>query len=370
LNSSGVDLDLNISFRYAIFFGCIIVAGVLLYVTSASSSLAYNDSSLGLEVLLVFSFSIPAIYVQIVIFNFFNATKQTSYELLYTWVFNFFVILVGAVLVLLELDSNVIYFVSAYVVLRWLFVVAAFIIFSRKINLYISKLQYLQSVPTKEYTVYFFRGLPLALCFGGESLLFFILSFVSKSLGDASLSAYQASLHFLSIIYMISIGVGNATGIVAARHYERKDFSSLRKTYNQGVKFGLVILTPLLFACFFLRENISIVYTSDVVVRKSIESNIIVSIPFLIFEYVYIVTRMTLRSMGDFWVPTLFTILSLNILGLALSMYLLSSYEYSVNSIFIALVFCSFILMLFLFWRLVSILKRHYHLALAADSNV
>lgn len=358
LNINGIAFDLNISFRYAILFGGIIVVGVFLYGINASGSLAANDNSLGLEVLLIFSFSIPAIYVQIIIFNFFNAIKQARYELLYTWVFNFVVVAMGALLVLVELDSNIIYFVSAYVVLRWFFVAVAFIFFSRKIHLYIFRFRYLQSIPMKAYASYFFKGLPLALCFGGESLLFFILSFVSKSLGDASLSAYQASLHSLSIIYMISIGVGNATGIIAARHYELKDFYLLRQTYFQGVKFGFVILIPFLLACFFLKENISLLYTSDEVVRRLIESNILISIPFLVFEYVYIVTRMTLRSMGDFWVPALFTISSLNILGLVLSICLLSFYEYSVRSIFIALVFCSVVLMLFLLRRLGKILKE------------
>ncbi|WP_256580706.1 MATE family efflux transporter [Pseudomonas sp. QTF5] len=197
----------------------------------------------------------------------------------------------------------------------------------------------------------------MALCFGGESLLFFMLSLISKNLDDISLSAYQASLHFLSIIYMVSIGAGNATGIIVARHYVAMDLHSLSTTYIQGMKFGFFILTPFLLACFFLKADISAIYTSDTLTRRLIEGNILTSIPFLIFEYVYVVTRMTLRSMGDFWIPTLFTISLLNILGLILSVGLLSLYDYSVNSIFLALVFCSFFLMLFLLWRLGSILK-------------
>lgn len=199
----------------------------------------------------------------------------------------------------------------------------------------------------------------MALCFGGESLLFFMLSLISKSLDDTSLSAYQASLHFLSIVYMVSIGAGNATGIVVARHYGLKDFHSLSTTYNQGIKLGLFILTPFLLICLFLNKDISALYTSDALTRRLIEDNILISIPFLIFEYIYVVTRMTLRSMGDFWVPTLFTISLLNILGLTLSIGLISFYNYSVNSIFVALVACSLLLMLLLLWRLRSILKKH-----------
>ena len=359
LNNELVAVDLNVSFRYAILFGGLVVVGVYLYVLTASDNFTDNRNSLGLEVILVLSWSIPAIYVQIVIFNFFNAIKKAKFEVLYTWIFNLAVVAVGAVLVLLEMNSDVIYFVFAYVALRWIFVLIAFVLFSEEIRRYIFQFRFLQSVQKKMYASYFLKGLPLALCFGGESLVFFILSFVSNSLGDASLSAYQASLHFLSILYMISIGVGNATGIIVARHYEQREIYLLRQTYFRGVAFGFCMLFPFLLACFFLKENISLLYTSDEVVRLSIENNILISIPFLIFEYVYIVTRMTLRSMGDFWVPTLFTIMSLNILGLSFSVFFLSFYEYSVRSIFIALVVCSFILMVFLLWRLGRVLATH-----------
>lgn len=366
LNADDIEHDLNISFRCAIFFGVVIVVGVLLYVVNAASAIATSGGLLGLEVLLIFSFSIPATYVQIVIFNFFNAIKKTHYELLYTWFFNFAVVLMGALLVLMELNSNIIYFVSAYVALRWFFVALALALFDRKIHIYIYRFRYRQSISNKIYVNYFFGGLPLALCFGGESLLFFMLSFVSKSISDSSLSAYQASLHFLSVVYMVSIGVGNATGIVAARYYRLKDFPSLRRTYVQGVRFGFFILIPFLLACFLLKENISLIYTSDELVRRLIESNILISIPFLVFEYVYVVTRMTLRSMGDFWVPTLFTISLLNMLGLVVSVGLLSFYDYSVRSIFIALVLCSFFLMLFLLLRIGRILKVHEQRSLSA----
>jgi MATE family multidrug resistance protein len=76
---------------------------------------------------------------------------------------------------------------------------------------------------------------------------------------------------------------------------------------------------------------------------------------------------MTLRSLGDFWMPTLFTISLLNVLGLVLSVGLLSFYDYSVSSIFIALVLCSFFLMLFLLLRLGRILKVHEQRSLSAS---
>ncbi|UWI60645.1 MATE family efflux transporter [Pseudomonas sp. BW7P1] len=198
----------------------------------------------------------------------------------------------------------------------------------------------------------------MALCFGGESFLFFILSFISKNLGENNLSAYQASLHFISIIYMISIGIGNATGLIAARHFTRRDLGLLKKTYIQGLKSGLLALAPFLLASVLWKENISMTYTSDSTIRKLIETNTLYSIPFLAFEFIYVLTRTILRSMDDFWVPTLLTILTLNIFGITLCATLLHFYR-TIHSIFIALIICSLILMLTMFWRLIFLLKTH-----------
>lgn len=357
LNTDEIETDLVISFRLAIFLGTIIVFAITILSAGASKWIIDNRELEGLKALLTLSLSIPALYVQIVIFNFFNAIKAANYELIYTWTFIATLALACTLLVSTGSDINIIYFALIYSGLRWLFAGVAFLLFSSKIRQFIFQFSHLQHIPKTAYRNYFINGLPMAVCLGGESSLFFMLSFISKTIGDVSLSAYQASLHFISVIYMISIGVGNATGIVIARHYSLKNLHSLRGTYSEGMKLGLLILTPSLLACFFLKEHISIIYTSDALTRKLIEENILVSIPFLIFEYIYVVTRMTLRSMGDFWIPTLLTIFSLNILGLILSVSLLSFHDYSVRSLFVALVACSFFLMLLLLWRLGSILK-------------
>jgi MATE family multidrug resistance protein len=358
LNTKKIENDLIVSFRLAIFLGVIIVVIIAVIGTSASRSIT-NDSELeALIALFTLSLSIPALYLQIVIFNFFNATKKTIYEVIYTWSFNATLASACIILVTTNANINFIHFAFIYSGLRLVFTCLALALFDLRIRQHIFHFSHSQPIPKTTYVNYFVNGLPMAICFGGESLLYFIFSFVSKTIGDTSLSAYQASLHFLSFVYMISIGVGNATGIGVARYYGLKDFNSLRATYSQGIMFGLFILLPILVACFFLKEEISIIYSSDTTTRRLIEDNILISIPFLLFEYIYVVTRMTLRSMGDFWVPTLMTILSLNILGLILSTGLLSLHDYSVSSLFVTLVFCSLFLMLILLWRLGHVLKN------------
>jgi MATE family multidrug resistance protein len=350
---------LNTSIKLACFLGGGIVAGFALYLfqfnrEESFSGVAHDNA----KVLFLLSLSIPAIYLQIVIFNYFNALRQTKYELIFVWIFNASILLMSAAFLVLRPDVDVVDFIAMYVGIKWMLVLCAFIFFDRRLRVNVNGFTYGQTTIANQYTSFFAKGIPLALCFGGESLLYFILSIVAKNLGSAELSAYQASLHFLSVIYMISIGVGNATGIVVARAYEQKNISAVRKIYLEGGLFGLIILFPSLLSCFYLTGPIASLYTSDEAVRGLMENNIVLAIPFLLFEYVYIVTRMTLRSMGDFWVPTFFTITSLNILGLGFSFGLLFYYDYSVRSIFLSLVLCSFVLMAFLLWRLWWVLRR------------
>ncbi|MGF6519002.1 MATE family multidrug resistance protein [Pseudomonas laurylsulfatiphila] len=358
LNTSEIESEIVISIRLAILFGALIIGAIFFTHTTTLDSIASQSKTEEFRALLTLSLSMPAIYLQITIFNFFNGVKKPQYEIIFTWLFNFSLLVTCTILIATEPDKTLSKFTLTYSCLRCIFSALALLLFNLKIQQHIENFLHTRCLPPKEYINYTIRGLPMALCLGGESLLFFLLSIISKNISESSLSAYQASLHFISIIYMISIGVGNATGIVAARYYAALDIQSIIKIYTQGIILGLTILTPLLFGCFFFKENISIMYTSDAPTRKLIENNIHISIPFLVFEFVYVVTRMTLRSMEDFWVPTLLTILILNILGIVFSVSLLSLYDYTVQSIFLALVICSFLLMLLLFWRLKSISNK------------
>ncbi|WP_434695636.1 MATE family efflux transporter [Pseudomonas sp. Z1-14] len=356
LNADETEAHLIISLRLAYLLGISIAIGLMLYVYISPSDRSNSEQA---HTLLTLSLSLPALYLQIVIFNFFTTVKKTEYELIYIWTLNTIFCLTCVILITTNADIDLIKFTLIYSNLRWLFAGAALVLFNKEIHKYIPEFQHSRHIPIRKYSQYLISGLPLALCIGGESLLFFLLSLISNSLDHFSLSAYQASLNFLSFVYMIAIGMGNAIGIACARHHIQKDLDSLRATYTHGLKLGLFTIAPVLLACYFLNDYISIIYTSHIETRKLIEKNILISIPFLAFEYIYVITRMTLRGMGDFWVPTLLTVSSLNIVGIICAIALLSFYDDSVHSIFLALVICSLLLMLLLTWRLAY--KFHHY---------
>lgn len=357
LSKDNIAQELTLSFQYALIFGLVILICAPLYALYRYP-LPSNTETPDLKILVIFSLSLPATFIQLIVFNFFNAIKKTCPEMACTWLFNLSLALIALALITLEKNPQSTTFISLYVALKWLSTLLAFCIFNNHIQQELPEFRYLQILSPSAYAHHFSNGLPLALCLGGESFVYLLFSFISKSIGNSSLAAYQLLLHYLSTAYMISIGTGNATGILVARHFALRKLQALRIEYFRGLTFGLLLLTPWLVAPYFFKENIALLYTSDTEIRKLIEKNILISIPFLTFEYIYIVTRITLRSLGDIWIPTALTLSSLNMLGLISALSLLRFYDCSVSSLFFTLVFCSFVLMLLLLYRLNQIYKN------------
>ncbi|MNV70426.1 hypothetical protein D3C71_1633930 [compost metagenome] len=104
------------------------------------------------------------------------------------------------------------------------------------------------------------------------------------------------------------------------------------------------------------QPNLDMYIIQHACLREAIQ----LSIPFLIFELCYVLTRMVLRSIGDAWVPTALTITCLNGGGLVLTWLLFSFYQPSIKSIIFALTGCTLILMTCLLVRFFKITgSRH-----------
>ncbi len=86
--------------------------------------------------------------------------------------------------------------------------------------------------------------------------------------------------------------------------------------------------------------------------RSLITENIKIAVLFLLFEYIYVVVRMVLRSLGDSWMPTAYTIFCLNGLGLSMVWLLFTFYGPDIKYLFWSLTLCTFVLMAFLAGRL------------------
>jgi len=351
-NVEKVTALLDTGIRLACVLGGVVVAGVLCYLIFNSDDSENLASPNGI-VMLVMSLSIPAIYLQIVVFNYFNALGQPRLELIFVWIFNAIFLMAAAVCIKINLNISMTHFALAYISLRWTLVLIVFALIKIKREKIFANSNGV--IPRwADYRRFLLRGAPLALCFGGESFLYFALSIIAKDMGGLELAAYQASLHFLSVIYMISIGIGNATAILTAQPFKENRLSTVKVRFFEGLAFGAILLVPCLIVCVCFSDLVAGLYSSDVEVRRLIGENIKIAAPFLLFEFIYVVVRMVLRSLGDSWVPTAVTIFCLNGLGLSMVWLFFELYQRDIKYLFWSLTICTFVLMVFLVWRLIN----------------
>ncbi|MNO60877.1 Multidrug resistance protein NorM [compost metagenome] len=340
----------------ALTCGMVIVFTVFVYMVISNGSIRQSPTSQ--QTLLTISLAVPAIYCQIVAFNFYNAQGKPKYELIYVWVTNAIFIITSLTYMHHRPTITLIDFTLSYVALRWLSV-GLFIFFIIHFELRSYRFWRFKKEPYRPINL-FLNGLPLALCFGAESFLYFALSLTSKNLGDEALATYQISIHFLSVIYMISIGVGNAASILVARNNKNNHSTLARSVLTEAGLVGSLFIAPCLLICLLLPHQVARLYTTNQHVASMVAEAIQLSIPFLIFELCYVLTRMVLRSIGDAWVPTALTITCLNGGGLVLTWLLFSFYQPSIKSIIFALTGCTLILMTCLLVRFFKITgSRH-----------
>lgn len=350
-----VNILLATGLRAAVTVGFLISGGVLACLLLQHGVVGLLQSqNFGLWIM---SLSLPAIYCQIVIFNYLNATGRCNYEVKFVWLSNMVCVVVGIVYISADFPLSFIDFALVYMLLRWvlIFVLLTYIAHTET---HMSLGSFFGCFLQAKITRFIIGGLPLALCFAGESFLYFALSLITATIGNLELSAYQISLHFLSVIYMISIGVGNAVAILVAGAAPDIQISAAKKRVSDGVKFGGLLMVPCLIICIALPDYVARLYTSDALVVKLASEVIRFSVLFLVFEFVYVVLRMALRSLGDSWVPTLATICCLNGVGLFLTWILLHFYDESLRSVFIGLTMCTSILMLYLSHRFMKICRK------------
>lgn len=338
-------LQTTASLHYALAGGTIValLAFAFLHASTPAGTISNHTPLLLLT-------SLPAIYIQTVIFNFFNATGKPKLEIIFTTSLNCSLLIYITLTLWLSPSNTVLDFIVAYSTLRWIHVGFVATLYYRELK---KQNIALPSNTSKllRYKNIFKDGVPMAVCFAGESAVYLIITLIAKTQENISLPAYQASLHFMTFVYMVSIGSATATGILTARDYKKELKRKFCIDFRNGMICGAVLLMPLITACLFLGDFIASLYTSDPEIKLDIAKCLTASTPFLICEYIYIVTRSTLRSMLDFWIPTLMSIASLNFIGIGLIYSLIDTSPDPLLFIYYSLSFSSFILMLLLLWR-------------------
>ena len=162
-------------------------------------------------------------------------------------------------------------------------------------------------------------GVPFAVAIGVETSTFSGAAALAGIVSVAALAAYQVALNFMSLVYMLALGLSTATAIRVANAVGRHDPTGLQRAGWAGT--GLVAALMLLVAIvtYFGRETIALIYTQDTAVVPVAVTALAVTAAITLFDGAQGVLIGALRGASDAIVPTLIYGLSFWTLSLPLA---------------------------------------------------
>jgi multidrug resistance protein, MATE family len=106
-------------------------------------------------------------------------------------------------------------------------------------------------------------GVPMGLSIAIEVTGFTFMAFFISRFGTTPVAAHQIALNLVSLIFMLQLAIGNATGTLVAQRIGAGDAADARRLGWHGVEAGLLIAAVVGCAVYLLREPILRFYTRD-----------------------------------------------------------------------------------------------------------
>ncbi len=109
-------------------------------------------------------------------------------------------------------------------------------------------------------------GVPMGLSIAIEVTGFSFMAFFISRFGSTPVAAHQIALNLVSLIFMLQVAIGNATGTLVAQRIGADDAADARRLGWHGVEAGMLIAALVGCAVYLLREPILRIYTRDAAV--------------------------------------------------------------------------------------------------------
>jgi MATE family multidrug resistance protein len=106
-------------------------------------------------------------------------------------------------------------------------------------------------------------GVPMGMAIAIEVTGFTFMAFFIARFGTTPVASHQIALNLVSLIFMLPMAIGNATGALVAQRIGAGDAADARRLGWHGVEAGLLVATIVTCAVFLLREPILRIYTND-----------------------------------------------------------------------------------------------------------
>ena len=142
-------------------------------------------------------------------------------------------------------------------------------------------------------------GVPIALQQGLEAATFSLTAIMVGWLGSVELAAHQVVISISTISFTTYLGLGSATAIRTSFFKGAKDWQQVRKTTVAGIHLGIIVSTITCLVLFFLRNDISYIFSED----PKVSAIVVLLLPILmLYQYVdgaQIVLANALRGLSD-----------------------------------------------------------------------
>jgi MATE family multidrug resistance protein len=135
---------------------------------------------------------------------------------------------------------------------------------------------------------------------GFASMAFFISRF-----GATPVAGHQIAANLVSLLFMVPLALGNATGVLAAQHIGAQALGDARRVAWRGLQLGVLAALVLGTAVFFTRESIVSLYTSDEIIVAAALPLLAWVALFHFVDAMQIVAAFTLRAWHIATVPLL-----------------------------------------------------------------
>lgn len=177
---------------------------------------------------------LPAAFTQMALAQYTNGLKLPRVELIFTWANNLTMAGWAALFVIYPVNLDAVGLVFGFSAVRTIIALLFLIhVFARHRFSRTS----LQNILVRQAELIRI-GVPTSISYGVESLSYLFLSFSASLLGAAATAGFQAGMHILSIVYMATVGVGNAVSISTSHLIGAGSITEFRRVVKNGLLIG------------------------------------------------------------------------------------------------------------------------------------
>lgn len=142
-------------------------------------------------------------------------------------------------------------------------------------------------------------GLPLALALVSECAIFAVGGLLMTRFGTATLGASQIALNFAGMMFMIALGLGQATAVLVGQAAGARDPAAVRRAGRLGYQTAAVLALGIAAFMLLLPEWIIGWYTQDAAVAATAVVFLKIAGAFHIFDALQAVGSGALRGLKD-----------------------------------------------------------------------